>query len=499
MTFASCSMDITPEGEISDKEALNTVKDYEAFINGLYAAMRSVTSGDYVVLSDIQLDDFHAVIGNGNRRMDFYNGSFTPATGEIASFYSGFYSVIAQTNFFLDKAEQKLHDSSLLPEDVATLSQCAGTAHFLRAFCYNSLADKFCESYKNSQDIDAVGKGLSLQLEYAPTADNTKFPGRSSLKATYEQILLDIDTALGEIERAESLNETVPASNSNYITSDVVKALKARVCLAMGNDEQALRLAKEVIETNRYELTDWGAKFKTLWQKDEGTEVLWQVQADFTYHGSATGTAFMSNSQNSDYVPTNDCVYLFDTNDTRWAAWFNDNNAISNSGGEAVTTGFIKYPGNSELYASAGESNFVNKAKPFRSAELYLIASEAAYNLNDEVSAKFYLAKLETKRINSSRASKINAMSGLDLLQEIKDERHRELIGEGFRLADLKRWKDGFTRSNVYDDDPNSENVIIANYVNLHYEANDHRLVWPIPQHEIDANPQLKGQQNPGY
>lgn len=498
MTFASCSMDITPEGEISDKEALNTVKDYEAFTNGLYAAMRSVTSGDYVVLSDIQLDDFHAVIGNGNRRMDFYNGSFTPATGEIASFYSGFYSVIAQTNFLLDKGEQKLKDSSLTPGDSSVLNLSVGTAHFLRAYCYNSLVDKFCESYKNSQDIDAVGKGLSLQLNYEPTSDNSKFPGRSSLKATYMQILLDIDSACAQIERTEAYTGRVPASNSNYITSDVVKALKARVCLAMGNDEEALSLAKEVIETNRYELTD-RAKFRDLWQKDEGSEVLWQVQADFTYHGSATGTAFMSNSQNSDYVPTYDCVYLFDTNDTRWAVWFNDNNAISNSGGEAVTTGFIKYPGNSELYASSGESNFVNKAKPFRSAELYLIASEAAYNLNDENSAKFYLAKLETKRINSSRASKINAMSGLDLLQEIKDERHRELIGEGFRLADLKRWKDGFTRSNVYDDDPNSANVIIANYVNLHYDADDHRLVWPIPQHEMDANPQLKGQQNPGY
>lgn len=499
MTFASCSMDITPEGEISDKEALNTVKDYEAFTNGLYAAMRSVTSGDYVILSDIQLDDFHAVIGNGNRRMDFYNGSFTPSTGEIASYYSGFYSVISQTNFLLDKGEEKMKERSLTPGDSATLNQCVGTARFLRAYCYNALADKFCESYKNSEDIDAEGKGLSLQLEYAPTSDNTKYPGRSSLRSTYEQILLDLDSALSKIEKAEAYTKEEPAANSNYINSDIVKALKARVCLTMGNDNEALKLATEVIGTNRYELVAWGAPFKTLWQKDTGSEVLWQVQADFTYHGSATGTAFLSNSQNSDYVPTYECVYLFDTNDTRWAAWFNDNNPISNSGGEAVTTGFAKYPGNSELYATNAESNFVNKAKPFRSAELYLIAAEAAYNLNEESTAKVNLARLETKRINSSRASIINQMSGLDLLQEIKDERHRELIGEGFRLADLKRWKDGFTRGKVYDDDPNSENVLIANYINLHYEADDHRLVWPIPQHEMDANPQLNGQQNPGY
>jgi len=30
-------------------------------------------------------------------------------------------------------------------------------------------------------------------------------------------------------------------------------------------------------------------------------------------------------------------------------------------------------------------------------------------------------------------------------------------------------------------------------------EATDNRWVWPIPKDEMDSNPQLKGQQNPGY
>ena len=33
----------------------------------------------------------------------------------------------------------------------------------------------------------------------------------------------------------------------------------------------------------------------------------------------------------------------------------------------------------------------------------------------------------------------------------------------------------------------------------LDMDANDYRMVWAIPQNEMDVNPQLKGQQNPGY
>lgn len=490
-SFSSCSMDLTPAGEIQDTQALETTDDYGKFAIGIASQMRSLTSGDYVVLSDIQLDDFHAVIGNGNRRMDFYNGSFTPATGEIGSYFSAFYSVIAQTNFFLQHAEEKVMDASLTPENKAQIQNCLGQVYFFRAYCYNALADKFCGSYKNAANVDEAGKGLSLQLSYEPTADNHKYPARSTMRQTYAQICRDLDSALVNLQRYETAMELVPASNSPYPTSDAVKALQARVNLLMGEDAEAFRLAEEVISTNRYALTDRNA-FKSLWTEDKGTEVIWVVEGDFTYHGNASGSAFASNTQNSDYVPTNDCIYLFDENDIRWNHWFEECR-ISNSGGEATSYRFMKYPGNPELYASTAGSNYVNKAKPLRSSELHLIAAEAAYNLNDISKANYYLRLLETARI---RPFNYKNMTGADLLAEIQNERHRELMGEGSRLSDLKRWKLGFTRGEVWE---NTENVIVSNYKDLHYEASDYRLVWPIPQHEMDANPQLKGQQNPGY
>lgn len=490
-TLGSCSMDLTPAGEIQDEQALETTEDFGKFTTGIMSQMRGVTSGDYVVLSDIQLDDFHAVIGNGNRRMDFYNGSFNPATGEIGSYYSAFYSVIAQTNFFLQKAEQKVQDESLTPDNRSALQNYLGQVYFVRAYCYNALADKFCGSYKHTADLDASGKGLSLQLKYAPTANNKEYPGRSSMRETYGQICRDLDSAMVNLTRYESAASVVPAANSARPTSDAAKALKARVCLNMGDDAQALSLAKEIIGTTRYTLTDRNS-FKTLWADDMGAEVIWLVEADFTYHGSATGSAFASNIQNPDYIPTNDCIYLFDENDTRWNNWF-DESKVSNSGGDASVYRFMKYPGNKSLYAQAAGSNFVNKAKPLRSAEMYLVAAEASFNLNDEDMALHYLQTLQKERI---RPYSPMPLTGVALLKEIQDERHREMMGEGSRLSDLKRWQLGFTRGEVWE---GCDNVVVKNNMNLHYDASDYRLVWPIPQHEMDANPQLKGQQNPGY
>ncbi len=502
--MSSCDMDREPQGAIADDDALVTVSDYQKFFIGLNAMMRSITTGDYVVLSDIQLDDFNAIIGNGNRRMEFYNGQVLPSTGEIGGIYSGYYSAIAQTNFVIQNGVQKMEDTSspLTNLDKSRLSLYLGSAYFFRAYCYSSLADKFCQSYKNCADRDKEGTGLSLQLQYAPTADNTKFPGRSSLTDTYKQILKDLSTASKLMTEAMK-QEGAIEDDTAYPSLDAVKALTARVYLNMGMNEEAAEIAEALIKDDHYPLITNKKLFHDMWFRDSGSEVIWYVKADYTHHGSATGAAFCNNDQNPDYVPNNDAIYLFDENDYRWFAWFDndvtENSAakiktITNSGGTASMYLFAKYPGNPELQATGSKSsNFVNMSKPLRIGEIYLIAAEANAEMNVDEKARLYLGKLMTARHSGNVPS---SLSGSELMDAIRDERHRELMGEGMRLADLKRWNIGCTRSDAMD---GLNEVTIGNYRNLQYEAGDYRLTWPIPQHEIDSNPQIAGQQNPGY
>ena len=504
--LCSCSMDRLPEGQIPDAEALVSAKDYERFGIGLHSIARVVTSGDYVILSDIQLDDFVAILGNGNRRMDFYNGQITPSTGEIASIYAGFYSMIAQANFLLGHASEALSANTFSAEEKLIIERAAGQAYFFRAFCYSALADRFCPSYIHCDKRAEAGTGLSLQLTYAPTADNSKYPGRSPLTETYEQIVKDLKTAIQMLEDYEQQTAQVLGSEKSFVTSDAAKALIARVYLNMGEYELAAEYAQELAPlngTSRYPLISNRKTYYNMWRNDTGSEIIWLVSGTYSYHGSATGVAFCNNEQNPDYVPNDDAILLFDVDDTRWYAWFENDDAANNAAKQKTirtTTGsadlflFAKYPGNPALQdgVSLG-SNYINLMKPLRIGEMHLIAAEANFMLNKEQEAKEYLRAMANAR-NSGQYSA--SLTGTTLLEKIRDERRRELMGEGMRQADLKRWNIGCTRSGAFDE---QNSVTISNNRNMSYEAGDYRLTWPIPQHEMDINPNLKGQQNVGY
>ena len=124
---------------------------------------------------------------------------------------------------------------------------------------------------------------------------------------------------------------------------------------------------------------------------------------------------------------------------------------------------------------------------------MYLIAAEAYAMSGDETNASAMLNKLKTARVKgwSDKSYKGDA-----LIKEIQDEYVRELFGEQPYLFDLKRWKKGLNRSSSEAQDISYLPALGTDMVK---SADDHMWVWPIPKDEIDANPQIKGQQNAGY
>ena len=89
--------------------------------------------------------------------------------------------------------------------------------------------------------------------------------------------------------------------------------------------------------------------------------------------------------------------------------------------------------------------------------------------------------------------------SAKNILSEIEEEREREFIGEGMRMSDIRRYGKGFERKANHDENAELNDIIVKQGRALKYTANDYRLTWPIPKAEMDANPHLAGQQNPGY
>ena len=488
----SCDMDKSPIGALDDQTAIQSLNDVFRFRNGLYGNLRGLTNGSYVYVTDMQADQFQAVMSYGNRNGIIHAGTFTSADGEFEGRWASCYSVIASCNYLLTQINKLKEAGTFEGEELTSLNRYEGEAKFVRAYTYYWLADRYCEQY-NASIAETAGKGLPLVTEYNPTGDMSKYPGRSTQKETYDFIEKDLQDAYTELLAYEKIDDENVAPDAANLSSNAVLALQARIALNKGDDATAVSKAESVINSGAYTLTAY-ADFKKMWSDDISTEAIFRPFMNNQELSGSIGGAYLSTKRDdADYIPSTETLSLYPEGDIRFEAYF-DLWKLNIEGSEIQAYVFNKYPGN-EALKTGSEPNYQNMTKPFRLAELYLIAAEASAK-TDEAKANKYLNALRSVRIKEYKEANY---TGMALVDEIRLERQRELLGEGFRLTDLRRWHIGFKRGVKHPENPAIESVLAVNGKGLSYDASDYRFVWPIPTAEIQTNPQMKGQQNPGY
>ena len=488
LSVASCNLEKFPSTAINSEEAMESVADCKAFRNGLYSGLKYAFTGAYVYYQDLQADLFHAVKNFGNWGGPYYSYNVTAADDAAFGIWFGLSGYIGNANFLIAGTEKLLASGTLDESDTKTVQQYYGEACYIRAHLLFNLTQYFCEDY----DPETAGTkfGVPVVTKYAPTADADKYPHRGTLETTYEQIVKDLDEAEKYVTAAGTVN-------SAYVTKDVVTALQARVALTMHDYETALLKAKTLIDSGTYALMSDAAAYAKGWTDDNLTETIWRIAMTGPDDYGNTYGYFIYNTTGEDghddpqYIPEDWVLDLYDKqNDIRYGAYFDEREVSVRITG--TITLFVKYPGNPLLYSKV--SNYAHMPKVFRISEMYLIAAEAAYNIGgqDAVACK-YLNDLRAKRIKGYEAQNYN---GAALRNEIRDERTRELYGEGFRLNDIKRWHIGFTRSAGQNPSLLQQG---ENYAVCTREADDPYFLWPIPEDEIQANPQMKNEQNAAY
>lgn len=502
---SSCDMDTTNFGVIDQSNYIETMSDCQAFVNGMYVHMRSKTGGYYMFYPDVQMDQFIGLADNGNRGGIMQTGQIRPGDTDMADMYYNMYIAINDANFFIPRVEKLIESGEFSDADVELLKYYKGTAHFERAYAYWYLFDKYV-NYDASQ-LDVEGKGLQLQKEFQPTGNRKEYVGRSSIKETVAYITEQLSEAYDLIKEYETNVSTQYCNpNSARVSSYVVAALWARFALLCEDYKTAGEKAELVINSEKYELTPFD-EYVSMWTNDEGSELLFVPWAEQGNGGQGIGENYLRNNQknSSDYIPTVDALLAYGDGDIRFDAFFELYNPMTVQGVDYLAYAFNKYPGNPVL--NTGSTNaLLNKAKPFRLSEQYLIAAEAysvSSNLN-AAKANQYLNDLRAARIDGYEEE---TLSGSALVNAVREERGKELIGEGFRLSDLRRWGNGMTREAGYDMFEGTNMAVLsyimegigAQFNNVHYDANDYRFVWPIPTREMQVNPQLTGQQNPNY
>lgn len=473
----SCSdfLDKKPVGKIEQTEAFKTVADCQSAINGVYALWNSSTlySDNLTLIPDVQCDMAYSVVGYTNQLGTMYSWSFTSTDGSVTNIFAQLYRISSTVNLLLENVDNVNIKNE---QEQKELNNILGAAYFCRAMAYTELVKLYAAPYdpaKASQQL-----GVSIWTEFTPG-----HPARATLAENYTQILKDLEKASALVNEDKA--------DSKTITKGAVDALYARVYLYMQNWEAAAAAATKVINNPKYRLADatdiagiGNTDFFKMWKFDTDNEIIWKLAYTKNDLPGSLGYRFCylnGNVYRIDYSPAKAVLDLYDPADGRFYTYFRPADLQGND--YYVVS---KYPGNPNYQTGSGLV-YNNMPKVFRLAEMYLIRAEAYAKMSGkEAEANNDLKTLRENRIKNYVHANL---TGGKLIQEIKEERVRELYMEGHRLYDLKRYGEGFARSpQVLSIAPDDRIVI---------KPNDFRFVWPIPSHEMDANPNAK--QNPGY
>lgn len=484
ITLASCNMDKYPFDKIPLESSVESFADCQKLRNGMYRNLRIIAIASNVLASEIQADGLLPLTYFGNQFGAVYRWEANASESTFSTVWSNCYVTIAQCNLLIEGIKKLQTENVFSENDAPIAKNYLGEAYMIRAIAYSQLADKFCAAY---DPITAENLyGVPLVEEYAPSADNTKYPPRATLAKTYDFIKENIEHA--------KVNLTANGQQSmEYLSVDALTAFEARIALLTKDYDTAIDCAESLMKDGYYPLINSQTKFQEMWRNDKSTEVICQLFCSKQELAPAIGNYFLDAiNHKPTFIPSRDIINSYREKDIRVNSYFTLEDVAFSINEKYRLVVFTKYPGNAEMYE--GVNNYVNKPKIFRIAEAYLIGAEAYYmrgEANDEEYAYDVLYELMSARDASITYTPI---TGLSLQQLIRAERERELYGEGFRLSDLKRYGEGFKRQN-----PQSVQLCYELAMDLKVEPDNTRWVWAIPKAEIDANPQIKNQQNPGY
>jgi starch-binding outer membrane protein, SusD/RagB family len=485
--FSSCkkNLDQFPQDNIELSQSFKTINDAKAWDVGLYNRLRGIVYGTYMITEDVQADQLNASLDYGNRNGNphRWGTSFNSDDGVLSGTWSNYYYQISNINLALEKFPNIPTASAT---EVVDMNRYKGDALLARAFIYFELVKRFAKPFETATANN--DPGVPLILKYDVNAQ----PSRASVKAVYDQII-------GDINAAKPLLIAPGALAASKFNAHSVLALEARVKLNMQDWTGAFTAAETLINSGIYPLANTSATIGAMWKNDATNESILNAFVSKpnelpAVNGIYLGLVAATGKFTPDFIPSQWVIDSFINTDFRKLAYF-EQKLITIQGVDYPNVWLVnKYPGNPVLFTGA-TTNYAHAPKIFRIAEMYLIAAESGARAGGAIEAP---GLLRLNQLKTARGLTSISASGAPLFKAVKDERFRELAFEGFRLWDLKRWHEGFTRKS-----PQSITYIqtnpATNFHQLSIPVDDNKFVWGIPSRDLTTNPNLAGSQNPGW
>lgn len=522
----SCKKDLLKEKPLSSLNAdltLTSKQGFDAYLIGLVAQAREEYTQDD---NTYFITNFPGTDVGEDAGAEYYTyrnwiSYLTPVTPEVRTNWNWAYTkMIPQANTIIIYANKPASKDIWATEEEK--KAVIAEARFFRGYTYNFLANL----YGDVPIVDTISN--SPKFDYH----------RSTRQEVYEFAKADLEFA------SKWLPKTVPANKEGRIVKAAADHLLSEVNISLGNYENAIASASEVINSGLYHLMTErfgnkkdqpGDAYSDLFidgnqNRSSGnfeSIYVWQIE-DYTEGGGGTriGNAAIRNmapflvhitdpSGVAGFIPTDSLGRgvgrVRGTNYSIYDIWENDAGDIRNSqynfrrnfyynnpnstffgqlvGPRATAEDTLRsmypYPRKIEGAPWNGNKTSGRTSKDvyvYRLAETYLLRAEAYFRNGDLQKAADDINTVRSR----SHASPINP--GQVTLDLILDERARELMYEEPRRRTLIRMGLLVERVRKYGLLESSRSTI-----------QDYNNLWPIPQEAIDANFGAELSQNPGY
>jgi tetratricopeptide (TPR) repeat protein len=486
-------LEVANRNELSSENFYTEISHFDLALNATYDAVKNLDLyGQTFYIQTLLALPHESDYWNAQNRNEV-----TINDGNVYIAWRGWYRVVARANDVIESAPIFKTRFSPSEQVVDQLNTMVGQAHFLRGLAYFNMVRLWGEA---SYADDSSRLAVPLLLKVATSKEEMINP-RASVGQVYNQIIKDFKAA----------EQSVPLSwddaNIARVNRYAVKAFLGQVYLYMNEDLKAKEYFEEVLTAGTYKLVPFERYDDLFHGKHEfSEESLWELNytvdmaQNIWENGLGSGIALVIAPPGrgwSNCTPHGVNIDRFGSDPRLKISTIDPSDLVANVEGEFKPAGisefnftghsFRKYVPIDYCVLTTNRNSGIN-FHMMRMADVYLMYAEVMNNLGVDDVASEYMNKVRRRAYDKdpdtiSPEVDYVGLVGNQLRDSIREERFRELFGEGHRWFDIVRWKIVEEEVLKYNEKRVTQGPIVFNARDYYY---------PIPLQEIDTNPNIK-------
>lgn len=504
LVLVSCEkiIDLNPYDSVSETTAFTNPELIELSVIGMYnAAQRGYYNNNlrgypfgaaFVEQGDCRGED---VINTASFYRITYEGTYNTTTANNRYYWEDTYRLINRCNIIIDGVRVAA-ENGVITTEVANGYE--GEARLLRAAAYHELLVMFARPYKHTAGATHAGvpyHDVPFTTQAAIDAGLEK--GRETVGFVYGKILDDLNYCEANLPTKSGRTGSTKITRG---TKGAAIAYKVRIYQHMWDMDNVITEGLKLVTgtlAGEYALesTPW-ACFTSNY---DNSESIYGMENSAT-NNPGVNAALASQYKRRQLVCMSPIIW-------RNPAWLADD--LRRNEGDMITT----VDGRKYTHKYKDDTNYTDASPMMRYAEVILNLAEAYARKGNVTEGLKYLNMVRDRALADEATQSYVAADFSDnvaLLGAILVERRIELNMEGRRWPDIHRLQhcpyfpiDGIpaklANGMPNPDDFNLGTPYTGPYGVTAFPYDDYRFLWPIPLSEINSNPILATQQNPGY